>query len=280
MEPHKTSSVIKSDGEKVYFSKEKIRRSLANAGASEIMIEEIIQKISQELYSGISTQEIHNRAFNLLKGKNRITASKYKLKKAIYELGPTGYPFERFIAAILQNSGYHVSVGQTLQGECVSHEVDVIASNPSEHILVECKFHGETGRNCNVKIPLYIHSRFRDLQRHQKSSGGRNFTQGWVATNTRFTTDAMTYGRCVGLYLLSWNSPKGASLKERIDKAGLYPITVSTLLSKREKCFLMDKNVVLCKELLKYDFLLDHLNISDSRKRRLIEEMQSLTMTN
>ena len=41
------------------------------------------------------------------------------------------------------------------------------------------------------------------------------------------------------LYLLSWDYPDGESLRDRIDTLGLYPITVSTLLNKREKQFLL-----------------------------------------
>src|SRR5690606_34035172 len=156
-----TTTITKTNGDRVEFSPKKVSTSLRRAGASEDMIHEVLEKISHELYPGISTQEIYNRAFRLLTEKNRITASRYKLKKAIYELGPTGYTFERFIAAILENSGYKSEVGKILQGKCVTHEVDVIASNEEENILIECKFHSEEGRNCNVKVPLYIHSRFR-----------------------------------------------------------------------------------------------------------------------
>ena len=276
MKTRKTTTIIKSNGDRVEFSHSKVEKSLRRSGASEEMIAEILKKISEELYPGISTREIYNRAFRLLKEKNRIVASRYKLKKAIYELGPTGYPFERFIAAILENSGYETVVGEVLQGHCVTHEVDVIARNSQERILVECKFHSEEGRNCNVKIPLYIHSRFRDIQQHLKNREQELYSRGWVATNTRFTRDALDYGKCAGLYLLSWNHPRGGSLKERIDHTGLYPITVSTLLTQREKQFLLNRDVVLCKELLRDQFLLDHLDVGEARKQKILSEMECL----
>lgn len=276
MKTPKTTTVIKANGDSVKFSSEKIIKSLRRAGANEEIIQEILQKISQELYLGITTKEIYNRAFQLLKGKNRIVASRYKLKKAIYELGPTGFPFERFIGAILENSGYTVEVGKILQGHCVNHEVDVIARNNSEHILAECKFHAQEGRHCNVKVPLYIHSRYRDLQQYREIKNQKPYTSGWVVTNTRFTKDALAYGKCTGLYLLSWNTPTKGSLKERIDQTGLYPITVSTLLTLREKQFLLNRDVVLCSELLNNKFLLDHLSVSEPRKQKILAEMQCL----
>ena len=70
-------------------------------------------------------------------------------------------------------------------------------------------------------------------------------TPGWVVTNTRFTEDALQYGNCCGLYLLSWDYPKNDGLKDRIDRLGLYPITVSTLLTNREKQFLLSRDIVL-----------------------------------
>ena len=93
--------IIKSSGEKVKFSLEKLRTSLSRTGAEKEIVDQILDKVRDELYQGISTKEIYNRAFSLLKKKKSYLASKYKLKKAIYELGPTGFPFERFVSAIL-----------------------------------------------------------------------------------------------------------------------------------------------------------------------------------
>ena len=269
--------ITKASGDKDIFSVEKVKASLRKSGADEEVINHIIKNLEDELYDGISTKEIYNRAFNLLKKKNRSFASRYMLKKAIYELGPTGFPFEKFIAAILKNSGFKVEVGKILQGNCVTHELDVIAIKDKVKNLIECKFHTEPGKACNVKIPLYIHSRFRDIQNYlDKKHPGTPAFKGWVATNTRFTEDAKKYGKCVGLNLLSWDLPKGNALKDRIDHTGLYPITVSTLLSSREKQFLLSRDVVLCKELIDDKFYLDHLGISEGRKSRILKEMEML----
>lgn len=255
---------------------EKVAASLQKSGAREEEINEIINSLAKELYDGITTREIYNRAYSFLRKKNSFLASRYKLKKAIYELGPTGYPFERFVAAILRNSGYETEVGKILQGNCVKHELDIVARKGKETILIECKFHGEQGRYCDVKIPLYIHSRFRDIIKHHTRNGKPVYQEGWVVTNTRFTADALQYGKCVNLKLLSWDTPKGNSLKERIDRTGLYPITVSSLLSKREKQFLLSRDIVLCRELVNDDFYLDHLGISTVRKLKILREMQVL----
>ena len=270
--------IVKNSGEIVDFSMDLLRKSLNRTGADDETIENIIHKVNDELYQGISTKEIYNRAFSLLKKKKSYLASKYKLKKAIYELGPTGFPFERFVGDILKYSGYETEVNYNLQGVCVSHEIDVIAHKNNETTIIECKFHSDPSLKCNVKIPLYINSRYKDVKEYWNNNpkNGTVLTQGWVVTNTRFSEDALTFGKCCGLYLLSWDYPEGNSLKERIDRLGLYPITVSTLLTKREKQFLLNRNVVLCRELVGDHFYLDHLGVSEPRKEKILNEIKLL----
>ncbi len=269
--------VVKHSGQKAKFSIEKLKNSLRKSGAEESLVNQISCHVRDELYQDISTKEIYNRAFALLKKSKNTYASKYKLKKAIYELGPTGFPFEKFVGALLFYSGYEVKIGQVLQGKCVTHEVDVVAHQNGQYIVAECKFHSEEGRNCDVKVSLYIHSRYKDiLDFYGKSNNIDKPNEGWVVTNTRFTDDAVKYGECAGLYLLSWDLPKGNGIKDRIDRLGLYPVTVSTLLSQREKQFLLSRDIVLCKQLINDDFYLDHLGISENRKERILNEIKLL----
>lgn len=271
----KEFSVIKKSGESVLFSSEKVKESLKRAGADQTTIQEIVKTLKKEMYEGISTKEIYNRAFQLLKKKNSYQASRYKLKKAIYELGPTGFPFERFISAIFKHSGFKTEVSKIIPGKCVTHEVDVVAVKNEKTLIMECKFHSSEGKKTDVKVPLYIDSRFRDIKNLNATF---KFDEGWVVTNTVFTEDAVVYAKCTGLHLLSWNLPKQNALRDRIDHTGLYPITVSTLLSSREKQFLLSRDIVLCKELINDKFYLDHLGISENRQKRILKEMEILCM--
>ena len=278
MEKEMDIKILKSSGERAIFSLEKLRKSLKHSGADHNLVEQIVGRVKDELYDDISTNEIYNRAYALLKKNQSVFASKYKLKKAIYELGPTGFPFERFVAAILEYSGYQTRVDEIMNGICVTHEIDVIAEKNGTVTIIECKFHSEEGRNCNVKIPLYIHSRYNDVKAHWATKKGENrpLDKGWVVTNTRFTGDAIAYGKCAGMYLLSWDLPLNDGLKDRIDRLGLYPITVSTLLSNREKQFLLSRNVVLCRQLWKDKFFLDHMGIKNTRKEKILNEIKQL----
>lgn len=278
MEKELDIEILKSSGERAKFSLDKLRNSLKRSGADHNVVEQIVGQVKEELYEGISTNEIYNRAYALLKKNKSIFASKYKLKKALYELGPTGFPFERFVAAILEYSGYTTRVDEIMNGICVTHEIDVIAEKNGTVTVIECKFHSEEGRNCNVKIPLYIHSRYNDVKAHwaTKKNENRKLDNGWLVTNTRFTRDAIAYGKCAGLYLLSWDLPLKDGLKDRIDRLGLYPITVSALLTNREKQFLLSRDIVLCRQLWKDKFYLDHLGISLSRKEKILDEIKQL----
>ncbi|TRZ41995.1 ATPase [Robertkochia solimangrovi] len=273
---HKAFFITKSSGDKVDFSFEKLRSSLIHSGAHQSVIDHIINTVYNELYAGITTGEIYERAFAMLKEQGGSYASKYKLKRAIYELGPTGFPFEKFIRSILTYSGYSCETNITIEGSCVNHEIDVVARKNGMIDLIECKFHAEQGKNCDVKIPMYINSRHRDVRSNWEHNRDATLQHFWLVTNTRFTGDALQFGKCVGLYLLSWDYPPGDSLKERIDRLRLYPITVSTTMTSREKKALLDEGIVLCRELMEDTSVLQKVGISKKRKVKIIEEIKNL----
>jgi Holliday junction resolvase-like predicted endonuclease len=183
------------------------------------------------------------------------------------------------VSALLKYEGYKTTTNSILQGICVTHEIDVVAHKKNKTTIIECKFHSEQGLNGNVKVPLYINSRYQDVKAHWNANkkNGTILTQGWVVTNTRFTEDALTFGKCINLYLLSWDYPKDNGLKDRIDRLGLYPITVSNLLTKHEKQFLLSRDIVLCKDLIDASFYLDHLGVSEVRKEKILTEIKKLS---
>ncbi len=270
--------ITKASGKKAEFSEKKLRNSMLRTGATEDQINGVISEITSRLYEGISTKKIHELAFELLKGNAGHLAAKYHLKQALMELGPSGFPFEKYIGEILRVQGYRVQVGALVKGQCVMHEVDVLAQREDQQLMIECKYHNLPGVFCDVKIPLYIQSRFKDIevQWRMNPEQGINHYQGWVVTNTRFSNDAMQYGLCVGLKLIGWDFPEKGSLKDQIDSLGLYPITCLTSLTKDEKQNLLDKKIVLCQELLQNPKLLDQTGINPSRTSIVMEETKLL----
>jgi len=193
-------------------------------------------------------------------------------------LGPTGYPFERLIGALLKEKGYETKVGVILQGHCVTHEIDVLAEKDGSVYAIECKFHSDSKATSNVKVPLYINSRFLDVQKHWNgsSNNGTHLKQGWLVTNTRFTKDALDYGSCIGLTLLSWDYPKGNGMKTNIDNYGLYPVTALTTLTKKEKQRLITTDIILIKELYSNLGILQKMHISTNRIQQTKNEIDKL----
>ena len=244
--------VTKASGERVPFDVAKLRGSLERSGATPEMSGLIAEKVLSQLHAGITTRKVYRLAFGLLHKRAKHLAARYRLKQAILELGPTGFPFERFVARILEHEGYRTQVGVVVEGRCVKHEVDVIADRDAQHFLVECKYHNTPGRVCDVKVPLYIHARFLDVvERWQKEPGnGHRFHQGWLVTNTRFTGDAVQFGQCAGLRMVGWDHPVKGSLKDRIDRSGLYPLTCLGSLTKAEKERLLDHGLLLARDVV------------------------------
>ncbi len=274
----KDISVIKASGEKVVFDEQKLVRSLDRAGAGQELISEVLAAIDGQLYDGITTRKIYRQAYRILNKLSRRHAGRYKLKEAIFELGPSGYPFEKFVGEILKSQGYKVQVGVIVQGKCVRHELDVIAENDHNHFMVECKFHSDPGKKSNVIVPLYIHSRFRDIIATMENLPGYHtrLHQSWIVTNTRFTTDAIDYGKCSGMNLISWDYPADTNLRNRIDRSGLHPVTSLFSLKKSEKQALLALGIVTCRNLLANKNQLVELGFSLRKTEKVVVEAHNL----
>lgn len=243
--------VTKNSGEQVSFDENKLRTSLKRAGADQRSIDIVVVELEGYLQSGMSTHKVYKKAYSILSKLSHASAGRYRLKKAIMELGPTGYPFEKFVGAIIQHQGFSAKTGVIVEGKCVQHEVDVVAENNETIIVVECKYHRDGNRKSDVKVPLYIRSRFNDIYDKWKKDGiigNRNF-EAWVVTNTRFTGDAEKFGDCSGLKMVSWDYPNHNSLRNMVDRAGLHPLTSLKSLTKKEKQRILEIGIVLCREI-------------------------------
>jgi hypothetical protein len=271
----KTIRILKSTGDIAGFNEQKLQHSLSKSGATEDVVQIIIKEIRSKLYDGMPTRKIYKIAFQLLKQLQPVTAARYKVKNAIMELGPAGFVFEKYISAIFEAWGFQVKLNQLIQGQCVKHEVDLLAENKDILCIVECKYHNLPGNVCDVKIPLYFHSRFNDVA--AVLHGEKRKITGWLVTNTKFTNDAITYGSCAGLKLLSWNHPSGETLRDIIDKLRLYPVTCLTSITKKEKMQLLEHNILLCRQLQADKSLLSTLNLSPYREEKIIEELSAVS---
>ncbi len=270
--------IVKHSGNIVEFKREKLRDSLLKSGASRSIVEDVISQIEKQLYEGISTKKIYKLAFGLLKKNANSHAARYNLRAAIQLLGPAGFFFEKYIAKLFQSEGYETLTNLLLQGKCVSHEVDVVVRKNNYLTMIECKFHAGRDAVSDVKVPMYILSRFNDLksQRLAIFEEDNVLDNCFIITNNRFTADAIQFARCSNISLLSWDYPDNENLRDKIDRSQLYPVTCLTTLTLAEKDRLMNVGIILVKELLEDTDCLKSIDLSQNRVKNVIREASEL----
>lgn len=274
----KNTTIVKSNGEKEFFDSAKLVYSLARAGADKNVVESIVRHIEGELSEDMTTAEIYRHAFELLRRTEKRVAVKYSLKRALLDLGPDGFPFEKFVAEIFKARGFETLTDQVVQGGCVEHEMDVVAWNDTELHMVEAKFHNEPGLKSDLKIALYIKARFDDLQTVDFSYGGktRKLTRGWLFTNTKFTDHAIRYGECKKLSMVGWNYPHEKSLEDMVIEANLHPLTCLGSLSQSDKKILLKNGLSLCRHVAERKDELKAFGIDENRIPVVLDEIASI----
>lgn len=242
--------LIKDNGEETSYDPLRFKTSLLKSGASTAQVDRVAEQIATQLYDGMTTRELYQWAHTLLGGYSNAYAARYSLKKALTELGPAGYFFEKWVAKFLQHLGYRTLHSKHVQGHAVTHEADVIAERNGELVWIECKFRNTGETRISVTTPMYVLSRVKDIsgKKHHFWGEEMEFTTGMLVTNSYFTQDSMDFSKYYGLGLLSWDYPTDKSLKTLIDQKALYPVTCLTTLTKEEIAGLLQKNIVLVKE--------------------------------
>ena len=268
--------VLKADGTKEEFNEDKFRTSLFRSGAKPDEIEKISTEVRGNLKEEISTGQIYHIAFSALHKMRKPAAARYSLRRALLELGPSGFPFERFLSEILKAKGYSVATNQFLTGACVPHEIDVVAWDEKKLVMIEAKFHNELAVKTDLKVALYVKARYDDLLEQQFNYGGRprNLDEGWIMTNTKFTTNVIKYAKCAGLTLVGWNYPLKGNLHDLVEETGLHPVTCLSTLSQQEKRAFMEQNLVLCKDV--DENRLTSIGFSKEKSRPILDEAKLL----
>ena len=270
--------IVKNSGGIVDFNREKLKNSLLDSGASEHLVESVLNSIENEIYEGISTKKIYKHAFGLLKKSSNSVAARYNLRSAIQMLGPAGYFFEKYIARLFFAEDYSTQTNLFLQGKCVSHEVDVVVKKNDSIEMIECKFHGSPEAVSDVKVPMYILSRFNDLKNetHLIFTDTDTIDSCWIITNNRFTSDAISFANCSGMKLMSWDYPINESLSVKINQKHLYPVTCLTTLTISEKDKLLVLDVILAKEIMENEKVLEKIGLSRNRIKNVLKEVSEL----
>lgn len=265
--------ITKASGEKVPFDKDKLCRSLEASGAPDELVRETCEIVAGHLLPGSTTTEIWRRALRYLVKKNVAAAARYNLRYGLANLGPAGFLFEQFLEALFKTIGFETARNQTLRGKCVSHEVDVTASRGGECFLVEAKYHNDFGTKVATDVVMYADARREDIAQGGKPCGM------WVITNTKFTGNAIEYGKCRGLKLTGWRYPQGSeSLESLIIAHALYPVTVLPSVDRFAREQFAKANMMLAQDVAPYtpEALEEHFGIPLKHGKKIAREAQAL----
>ncbi|MBU0546565.1 MAG: hypothetical protein ABH876_00445 [Patescibacteria group bacterium] len=247
--------VVNLQGQKEPFSFHKVYRSARRVGASRILAEQIAQSVAKDVYSGIKTIDIFKIVKRELFKKEPQVGLKFDLKNSLKRLGPSGFPFEKYVGAILKKRGFHVQLNQYIPGHCCSYEIDFIAKKEDVLYIGECKYRNNPGDRIHLDIALANHARFLDIQNGNffKKLNKKIKIKSIIITNTKLTSQAIKYSKCVGVDCLGWNYPKNHGLENIIDSQKLYPITILPSLKNYMVEIFNEKNIILVEDLLKID---------------------------
>ena len=262
--------LVKSSGEVERFNSKKIYNSIRKAGGSGKIANSAVKAVRAKFHPGIQSSEILEIILDHLKDEPGV-AQRYDLKRAVMALGPSGFPFERYFARILEYYGYKTTLDNKLHGKRIIQEVDIVAKKPGEKWMVECKYHNQTGTISRLHPAMYTYARFLDLGKYK-------FTRPWLVTNTKCSHDAVAYAEGVGERVTSWNYPKEESLLRLIDDKKIYPITILKEMSPKilEKLYSLD--LIVANDLLEKDisWIMKETGFNEKKVYEILGELKTI----
>ena len=250
-----TNYVVNAQGEQEPFSFRKVFGSALRAGASKEAAWNIAAAVRKDSYPGITTSEIFKKVGELLRKQSRKSALRFNLKKSIQQLGPTGFPFEKYVCEIFKSMGFKTAVNQIIPGRCINgYEIDFIAEKENLVYLGECKYRNFFEDKVDLKDALVNFARFLDILQGPCFQARKNkIFKTIMVSNGKFTQSAIRYSGCNKVELLGWKFPQNAGLERLVEEKSLYPITILSSLKGYIKSKLADSQLMLARDILKVD---------------------------
>ncbi len=242
--------VTKADGSKQPFDKQKIINTCLRLQATPEQAQSIADRIEAKAYDGIPTKKILQMVFQYMKKYRPAIGYQIDLRQAIAMLRSKP-DFEIFVAKLFEAMGYRVETNLMVRGECIEHEIDVIAKKENEIILVEVKHHVNHHTYSGLDVFLQLNSTLEDLKKGYES--GKNnfkFTRAILICNTKVSDHARRYALCKGLEFIAWKFPQENGLERLIEEYKLYPITFLKEIERDEAYSLANAGIVTVKQLL------------------------------
>jgi hypothetical protein len=244
-----TFNVTKYDGTKQAFNREKIIRTAIRMGATRQAAEQIVDEIENKAYDGISTRKILQMLYAILKRHRPTLKHQIDLRRSL-SLLKSAPDFEQYIQQLLREHGYKVTPNQIIQGKCVQHEVDAIATKDNRTCFVEVKHHIKYHTPTGLDIPRIARAVLEDItEGHQLGQNNHKIDYAMIVCNTKLSDYAKQYSDCRKISHIGWSSPQNQDLQTMIETKKLYPITILKGLNTYTRNQLTSNGIITLKQL-------------------------------
>jgi hypothetical protein len=270
--------VIKADGTRQLFDREKVVRTCLRMGANRRIAFEVAERVESSLYDGISTSKILQMTFRLLRKHQPATRHLLDLRRGL-SLMDSKPEFERFVQILLAHDGFEVAPNRLLTGKCVTHEVDAIARKGGLTYFVEAKHHVNYHTPTGLDESRIARAILEDVtEGFELGRSSLKVDRAMIVTNTRYSEHAMRYGECRNILQIGWSSPVNLSLQNMIEEKKLYPLSCLRGLKRETKTKLVNSGIVLMKQLFEEEpsTLAQKTGVQKETLKQIIEKARTI----
>jgi Holliday junction resolvase-like predicted endonuclease len=218
-------------------------------GASRIIADQVAEEVENNLYEGISTNEILQMTLRQLRKSTPAIRHLLDLRKGL-SLMDSKPEFESFVQILLAHNGFEVTPNRLVTGKCVTHEVDAVARKEGITYFVEAKHHMSYHNLTGLDESRIARAVLEDItEGFELGKTNLKIDRAMIVTNTRYSEYAIRYGRCRNILQIGWSSPANLSLQNMIEKKDVYPLSCLRGLKRETKRKLVNSGIVLIKQL-------------------------------
>jgi Holliday junction resolvase len=274
----KRKKIIKKHGAEELFDPEKLCHSVVAVGVPKNLAQQVCSIVDESIESGVSTDKIFVTTRKYIKEFSPKMAALYSLERGLSALGPSGFIFEQYVAALFKEMGYFIQTNVYAQGEGVSHEVDVWAEKGNVVFVIEAKYRNDYRAKTHINQIMYADAKIQDIRRRAVKEGDTREFYEWVVTNTRFTDNAINFVVYRDMQLMGWDFPKYINLKKIVFERNLYPVTVLPSITKKALRKFSSNAIILVKQLISVDEnqFIKRYDLSHTLARKLVQEVKEL----
>ena len=241
--------VQKADGSLQRFDAAKVMKTCLRLGASQRIAEKIAHEIEEQIYDGMRTRDILQMIYSKLRLYKPEISHLTDLRQALSVISPRA--FEVYIQQLLREHGYKVTPNQIVQGKCIAHEVDAIASKGDQVYLVEIKHHVNYHSPTGLDESRIARAIFEDItDGYQEGKNTLQINRTMIVTNTKFSDHSLQYGKCRGIDQIGWSFPINEGLQDLIEAKQFHPLTCLKGLDEGLYSALISNDIISMKQII------------------------------